>query len=126
MLTNSTEKDLNTHFRRSPSEVYDPVRVSLLSGFQVSVESRLIDENVWQLKKATNLIELLALAAEHRLQRERVMELLWPNLAPQAASNNLRRTLHVARRALDPSRGTAAGYRILTAPGALPSSVSVP
>src|SRR5215207_2955953 len=35
------------------------------------------------------------------------MDLLWPDMDRNAASNNLRRTLHSARRALDPS----AGYR---------------
>src|SRR3712207_34795 len=34
------------------------------------------------------------------------MNLLWPDLGKQAASNNLRRVLHFARKALDPAAGS--------------------
>jgi DNA-binding SARP family transcriptional activator len=78
----------------------EAVRVRLLGGFRVSVGSRTIEENGWQLKKAASLVKLLALAPGHRLHRERVMDVLWPDLGPKAATNNLRGALHVARRAL--------------------------
>jgi predicted ATPase/DNA-binding SARP family transcriptional activator/DNA-binding CsgD family transcriptional regulator len=54
------------------------------------------------LRKAKSLLKLLALAPGHRLHREQLMDLLWPNLDRRAVSNNLRRTLHVARRVLEP------------------------
>ena len=38
------------------------------------------------------------------------MELLWPDLSPRSAANNLHQTLHAARRALNPD---AAGFRYL-------------
>ena len=56
----------------------------------------------WRLRKAAALIKLLALAPDHRLHREQVMDLLWPELGRKAASNNLRQALHAARRTLDP------------------------
>ena len=34
------------------------------------------------------------------------MDLLWPSLGKKAASNNLRRVLHFARRTLDPAKGS--------------------
>ena len=46
------------------------------------------------------LVKLLALSAEHRLHREQAMDLLWPELAPKAAANNLHYALHNARRTL--------------------------
>ncbi len=46
------------------------------------------------------MVKLLALAPGHRLHREQVMDLLWPDLGRTAASNNLREALHAARRAL--------------------------
>jgi predicted ATPase/DNA-binding SARP family transcriptional activator/DNA-binding CsgD family transcriptional regulator len=85
------------------------MRIRMLGGFRVSVEGRTIRQNAWRLRKAASLVKLLALTPTHRLHREQVMDLLWPDLGKQAASNNLRRTLHSARRALDPS----AGYRYL-------------
>ncbi len=59
-------------------------------------------ERAWRLKKARELVKLLALAPGHRLHREQVMDVLWRDRAPAAAANNLHQVVHVARRALDP------------------------
>ncbi len=81
----------------------ETVRVEMLGGFSVRVGSRAIGQSEWRLRKAAALTKLLALAPDHRLHREQVMEALWPHLENRAASNNLRRTLHSARKALDPA-----------------------
>ena len=82
----------------------EPVRVWLLGGFRVSVGSRkLEEEEQWRLRKAASLVKLLALSSGHRVHRERVMDLLWPHLGRRAAANNLRHTLHFARRAFGPA-----------------------
>jgi predicted ATPase/DNA-binding SARP family transcriptional activator/DNA-binding CsgD family transcriptional regulator len=86
------------------------VRIGLLGRFSVSVGNRKVDEKAWRLRKAASLLKLLALAPGHRLHRERVMDLLWPNLGLRAASNNLRQTLHVARRTLHPDHAIASRY----------------
>lgn len=78
------------------------LRVSLLGRFEVSVGSRVVGEEGWRLRKAAGLVKLLALAPHHRLHREQAMELLWPDLAPRSAANNLHQTLHAARRTLEP------------------------
>ena len=67
--------------RRPPSETpggaLEPLRIWLLGGFRISVGSyRSIGEDEWRLRKAGNLIKLLALARRHRLHRERAMDLL--------------------------------------------------
>jgi predicted ATPase/DNA-binding SARP family transcriptional activator/DNA-binding CsgD family transcriptional regulator len=82
------------------------VRVWLLGGFRVSVGPRTIEQDQWRLRKAAALVKLLALSSGHRLHREQVMYTLWPDSGRRAASNNLRRTLHSARRALDPPPGS--------------------
>jgi predicted ATPase/DNA-binding SARP family transcriptional activator/DNA-binding CsgD family transcriptional regulator len=82
------------------------VRVRLLGGFRVSVGSRTIEEGAWRLRKAASLVKLLTLAPGHRLHREQVMDHLWPDLGRKAASNNLRKTLHAARKILDPNAGS--------------------
>ena len=76
------------------------LHIELLGGFRITVGSTVIEENDWRLRKARNLVKLLALAPSHRLHREQVTELLWPDLEPGAADNNLRYALHVARRTL--------------------------
>ena len=87
---------------RSP----EVVRVWLLGGFRVSVGSRTITPDAWRLKKAAALVKLLALAPGHRLHREQAMDLLWPASGRSAASNSLRKTLHAARRVLEPDAGS--------------------
>jgi predicted ATPase/DNA-binding SARP family transcriptional activator len=79
------------------------LRIWLLGGFRMSVGSRSIGEEDWHLRKAGSLIKQLALAPGHRLHREQAMELLWPDLDPKAALNNLNYALHVGRRTLEPS-----------------------
>jgi DNA-binding SARP family transcriptional activator len=86
------------------------VRVWLLGGFKVSVENRTIEEDTWRLRKAANLVKLLALSPSHRLHREQVMEALWPDLGTDAASNNLRGTVHTARDILEPNRAANSRY----------------
>lgn len=95
----------DTTTRRRPVGVaqgLEAVRVELLGGFRVSVGSRVVEEEGWRLRKAGSLIKLLALATQHRLHREQVMYLLWPDLNQKSAANNLRYALHVARRSLEP------------------------
>ncbi len=86
------------------------LRIQLLGGFRVWVGPWLIDETGWRLRKASALVKLLALDESHRLPRERAMDLLWPEFDPLAADNNLRQTLHVARRVLEPRPSATAHY----------------
>ena len=78
------------------------VRLTLLGGFAASVDGIEVPDTAWRLKKARELVKLLALAAEHRLHREQAMDVLWRDRSPAAAANNLNQVVHVARRALDP------------------------
>jgi DNA-binding SARP family transcriptional activator len=89
------------------------VRIGLLGGFWVSIGSRVIAENQWRLRKASNLIKLLALCPGHQLHREQAMDLLWPNLDPKAAANNLYYALHHARRTLQPAGRPASSRHLL-------------
>ena len=79
------------------------LRIDLLGGFRVTIDGRVIGESAWRLQKARSLVKLLALAPGHQLGREQIADLLWPDLAPEAAVNNFHRTLHAARRALGAS-----------------------
>src|SRR5215204_57447 len=100
----------NTLIAEGHAKQSGAVRIGLLGGFSVTVGERKVDESAWRLRKAASLIKLLALAPGHRLHRERVMDLLWPESGKKAASNNLRQTLHVARRTLHPDPEIASGY----------------
>jgi predicted ATPase/DNA-binding SARP family transcriptional activator/DNA-binding CsgD family transcriptional regulator len=88
----------------------EPVRIRLLGGFSVSVGSRNIEEDAWRLRKAANLVKLLVLSSGHRMHREQMIDMLWPDLGRRAASNNLRGVIHAARRTLEPDPVTATRY----------------
>ncbi len=79
------------------------VTVTLLNGFAADVDGEPVPDRAWRLKKARELVKLLAIAPNHRLHREQIMDVLWGDRAPDAAANNLHQAVHVARRALDPS-----------------------
>src|ERR1700710_1247627 len=76
------------------------VSVGLLGGFTAAVDGVGVPTTAWRLKKARELVKLLALAPGHRLHREQLMDALWPDLDPAAAANNLHQVVHAARRAL--------------------------
>ena len=79
------------------------IRLTLLGGFAASVDGADVPDTAWRLKKARELVKLLALARDHTLHREQVMDALWRAHGPSAAANNLNQALHVARRALEPA-----------------------
>src|SRR3712207_1875325 len=101
----------STKHRPSSGDL-QPVRVRLMGGFSVWVGSRAVGEGAWRLRKAKSLVKLLALSPGHALQREQLMDLLWPDLGKRAATNNLRGSLHAARKALAQD-SSAAGSRYL-------------
>lgn len=76
------------------------LRVYLLGGFTITLGERSLDASAWRLRKAQSLVKLLVLAPGHRLHRERVLDLLWPDLELEAAANNLHYTMHSARTTL--------------------------
>ena len=78
------------------------ITVTLLGGFAAAVDGASVPEGAWRLKKARELVKLLALAPGHRLHREQAMDVLWRDRDPGSAANNLHQAVHVARRALAP------------------------
>src|SRR5512142_3003938 len=75
-------------------------RVVLLGGFAAEADGAPVPDSAWRLRKAKELVKLLALADRHRLHREQAMDKLWPDLGPGAAANNLNQAVHAARKAL--------------------------
>jgi DNA-binding SARP family transcriptional activator len=76
------------------------LRIELFGAFRVSAAGQMVPDATWHRRKPAALIKLLGLAPGHRLHRERLIDLLWPDLDPVAGGANLRKTLHHARRAI--------------------------
>src|SRR5512142_2980104 len=79
----------------------DRLRITLLGGFHLCQGDETIGTEHFRLRKARDLVKLLALAPDHRLHNEQVMELLSPGSDPDAAANSLHQTLHSARKVLE-------------------------
>ena len=72
-----------------------------------------IPDSAWVRPKAKQLLKVLAVHQERRLQREQVQELLWPDLGPEAGYASLRKALHLARRALGDEKDANRNWRLL-------------
>jgi predicted ATPase/DNA-binding SARP family transcriptional activator/DNA-binding CsgD family transcriptional regulator len=93
-------------YEKSRGERPEAMRIWLLGGFNASIGQRTIGGDAWRLRKAAALVKLLALAPGHRMHREQAITLLWHDSGRKAGSNNLRKTLHDARRSLHPGDGS--------------------
>ena len=89
--------------------------MGLLGGFQISVDGRPVEPSAWRLRKAQDLVKVLALAPGRRLLRDQVLEVLWPGRDPDSASNNLHQVLHAARQAIESVGGDGRGCLTLKA-----------
>ncbi|MCI0345836.1 MAG: AAA family ATPase, partial [Chloroflexi bacterium] len=88
------------------------LRVRVLGGFSVEVAGRPLPDAAWRRNRARALVKLLAIAPGQRLQREQLMDALWPDLEPDVAAANLRKALHFARAALGADHLPARGPQI--------------
>src|SRR5262245_16251306 len=78
----------------------DRVAVSLLGGFEVTGDGTTTHEACGRRRTAASLVKVLALAPGHRLHREQVIDLLWPDESPAEAAPKLHKAAHYARRAV--------------------------
>ncbi|MDP9366386.1 MAG: winged helix-turn-helix domain-containing protein, partial [Chloroflexota bacterium] len=79
-----------------------PLRAHLLGPVRLAVGDRPIPDVAWPRRTARAVLLLLLTAPGHRLPRERVLDLLWPESPPAAAANALGVALHALRRVLEP------------------------
>jgi predicted ATPase/DNA-binding SARP family transcriptional activator len=80
------------------------IRIRLLGSFEIDVDGRRVATAGWRLRKAEDLVKILALAPGHRLHRDQLIDVLWPDKDPAAGANNLYQAIHAARAALAGSR----------------------
>lgn len=87
----------------SAVEAFEPasqLEVRLLGGFSVSIDGAEIAAERWPSLRSAQLVQLLSLAPQRRMTRDRVVDTLWPQLEPDAGAANLRKAAHHARQAL--------------------------
>ena len=91
-----------TRGQESPAVQPPAVQVFALGGFKVVVRGQVLPEHAWRRKTARQLFKILLSRPNRRMTRDEVIELLWPESDPDAASSNLRSTIFALRHALDP------------------------
>jgi len=77
------------------------MELHLLGRFELRSGETVLIDRAWKRSKGKTLIKLLALQPGRALHRERVIEMLWPEMDPDAAANNLFKNLHYVRTAAD-------------------------
>ncbi len=105
-------KDRSLQMRTAASEalerlIYRPpyrLVIRALGGFQVLRGDQEIRDRDWRSVKARHLLQLLLIERGRMLPREQIMDMLWPGLDAESASNNLRVTVSRLIRALEPDR----------------------
>src|SRR4051812_12636477 len=65
------------------------VEITLLGCFGVAADGILTPDRAWPRRSAAALVKVLALAPGHRLHREQVLDLLWPDEAPARSAPRL-------------------------------------
>src|SRR5919204_2084456 len=93
------------------------LEIHLLGPFRALVGEAPVDERRWSRRKPKLRVKLLALGPHHRLHRDQLIELLWPEQDPEAAANNLHKAIHLARHALEPELKSAADSHFILAHG---------
>jgi DNA-binding SARP family transcriptional activator len=73
--------------------------VLVLGPFALYRDGRPIDASAWQ-RKVQSLFRILVTSREYRRSREELVDMLWPESAPDAGGRNFRVVLHMLRRGL--------------------------
>ncbi|GCE12653.1 tetratricopeptide repeat protein [Tengunoibacter tsumagoiensis] len=93
------------------------LRIYLLGQFRIERlqdgDWRTIDSRTWHRRRARALLGCLLSNSGRRLGREQVMELLWPDLDIDLASNRLNGAVHELRQILEPDIARPAASRLL-------------
>ena len=93
------------------------LEVSTLGRFEVRRDHVPLSGGNWSRRQVNDLFKLLLSAEQHRLHREQIQEILWPNSTSEQAANSFGKTLYLLRRALEPNlvagKGSASIYVLL-------------
>jgi len=94
--------------RRRPAV---PLRLRALGPLEVGIGDRVVSRGDWRSRRALRLLQLLLVHQFRWVPVDQVLEALWPDGDPRRGRNNLRQTLLLLRRVLEPGRpGAAAVY----------------
>jgi len=94
-----------------------PVTIRLIGDFDVLVDG-VSTAAQWRRRDAAAVVKVLALTPDRSLHRERLMELLWPDVDTALAATRLHKAAHFARRATGRADAVVLRERVGLFPGA--------
>ncbi len=84
------------------------LRIFLVGPFRVELDGQVLPPRAWARPKDRALLKILALEQGHLVPRDRLIELLWPDLPPETATKSLHVAVSRLRRLLDAGLSDAA------------------
>lgn len=93
------------------------LRVYLLGTFRVFRGDVEAEPREWQRDKARQLFQLLLTQRGQWLQRDEVVERLWPNLSPEAALRDFKVALNALNKAIEPAHASDAPFAYIVRDG---------
>jgi len=78
------------------------LKILALGELEVRADSLCLTHGGWRSARALRLFLLLLVHRFRWVPRDVLLEALWPEVEPEKAMNNLRQTIHVLRRTLEP------------------------
>ncbi len=100
-------------------EEQPPIQIYTFGSLQVVRGDHAITEHDWHTRQARQLLKILLTARPRPVATDRLIELIWPERAAQAAATTLRSAINALRNALEPGRPNRvpSKYIITEAPG---------
>lgn len=93
------------------------LRVQTLGAFRVWRGDLEIQPREWQRDKARQLFQLLITQHGRALQREAIVERLWPDLSPEAAERDFKVALSALNKTIEPARPPEAPFAFIVRDG---------
>lgn len=78
-----------------------------LGPFELRVDGRIVPPSAFKRRKALALLQVLALARGRPVERDELIEQLWPGVSPRAGANRLHGVVHALRAVLEREAGNA-------------------
>ncbi|MCA9729532.1 MAG: winged helix-turn-helix domain-containing protein, partial [Candidatus Eisenbacteria bacterium] len=91
------------------------LEICALGPLRIHLGDRWITRDDWRSHRARRLFLALLIHRFRWVSREKLIEMLWPGVEPGRGSNNLRQTIHLLRRILEPglARGATPSSRYI-------------
>jgi predicted ATPase/DNA-binding SARP family transcriptional activator len=83
--------------------------ITTLGRFEVRRNQESLSGGNWGRRKVIDLFKLLLSVDQHRLHREQIQDILWPDSSLEQAANSFGKTLYLLRRALEPELAAGKG-----------------